>query len=56
MPQTTPLKIEAVDLHGVNVLEEGIVPSWLMSASCECTGPACTPEPGPTEPPDTLPG
>lgn len=53
MPQTTPVKIEAVDLHDVDVLEDGIVPSWLMSTECVCDG--CKQPPGPTEP-DTLPG
>lgn len=51
-----PQAIEAVDLHGVNVLEDGLVPSWLLSAECQCESPECKPTPIPTEPPDTIPG
>lgn len=45
-------KIEAVVLHGVDVLEEGIAPS--MAVMSEDSGGG-KPAPGPTEP-DTLPG
>ena len=44
--------VEAVDLYGLNVLEEGIVPAY-SSVTCQDGGGG----PGPTEPPtDTLPG
>jgi hypothetical protein len=49
--QKKVLKVEAVDLSGVNVLEDGIAPS--ISIMSQDSGK--TPPTGPT-PPDTLPG
>lgn len=46
------VRVEAVDLSGVNVLEDGIAPTMsIMSVD----GGKTPPPPGPTEP-DTLPG
>lgn len=49
--QKKTVTVEAVDLSGVNVLEDGIAPT--MSIMSVDGGK--TPPPGPTEP-DTLPG
>jgi hypothetical protein len=49
--QKKTVKVEAVDLSGVNVLEDGIAPS--ISIMSEDGGKK--PAPTPTEP-DTLPG
>ena len=49
--QKKAVTVEAVDLSGVNVLEDGIAPS--MSIMSQDAGKE--PPPGPTEP-DTLPG
>jgi hypothetical protein len=48
-------KVEAIDLRGVNVIEDGVAPS-LMIMSEDSSGPgAPAPKPAP-EPGDTLPG
>lgn len=44
------MTVEAVDLQGVDVLEQGIAPALAVMST---DSPA--PQPGPTEP-DTLPG
>jgi hypothetical protein len=46
-------KVEAIDLSGVNVLEDGIAPSTMILSE-DSSGPA--PEPPKPTPGDTLPG